>query len=155
MCVCKNCGTKLVAKEGLPLDEREVDLNSVKVDLNPEVGQLSTLKPLSISNMSDDLGINPCFSNPIVALSPSVPFTNLALRDLGFLSPCKVSPIVSKGYFLRSCSKSVNEGFRPIKDTLGNLKSVRGLIGDVSKDLHSVMNGAGALREIAPNKVPL
>ena len=116
---------------------------------------LATLKSLSISNMSDDLGINPCFSNPSVALSPSAPFTNLALRDLGFVSPCKVSPIVSKGYFLRSCSKSVNEGFWPVKDTLGNLKFVRGLTGDVLEDLHSMMNGAGVLRAKDPKDFPL
>ena len=147
----------MVAKEGLPLDEKEVDLNSIKVDLNPEVGQtfLSTLKPLSISNLSDDLGFNPCIMNPSVASSSFAPFHNLALRDLGFVSPCKVSPIVSKGYFLRSCSKSVNERFQPVKDTPRNLKSVRGMTGDVLKDLHSVMNGAGALIAIAPNKFPL
>ena len=96
-------------------------MNSVKEVLIPVIEPLATLKYLSISNMSDDLGINPSFSNPSVALSPSDPFTNLALRDLGFVSPCKVSPIFSKGYFLCSCTKYVNEGFQPVKDTLGIL----------------------------------
>ena len=116
---------------------------------------LATLKSLSISNMSDDLGINPCFSNPSVALSNFAPFMNLALRDLGFVSPCKVSPIFSKGYFLCSCSKSVNGGFGLVKDTFGNHNPVRGRTGAVLKDFHYVMNGARALRANAPIKFPL
>ena len=75
--------------------------------------------------------------------------------DLRFVSPYKVSPIVSKGYFLRSCSKSFNGGFGSVKDTFGKYLSVRGRIGAVLNDYHSVMNGVGALRAIAPNKVPL
>ena len=34
-----------------------------------------------------------------------------ALRDLGFVSPLKGFPVVSKGYLLRSCSK-VNKRWR-------------------------------------------
>ena len=75
--------------------------------------------------------------------------------DLGFVSPRKVSPIVSKGYFLRSCSKSFNGGFGPVKDTYGNHNPVRGRTGAVLKDYHSVMIGAGALRANAPIKFPL
>ena len=110
------------------------------------------LKSLSISNSLDELGNFPYLNHSSVALSPTAP--NLSLKDLGFVSPCKASPIVSKGYYLRSCSKSVQEVFRPVEDQSGNLKAVKGLIGD-EKVLHFVMNGVGALRASSLNKASI
>ena len=76
------------------------------------------------------------------------------MKDLGFVSPCKASPIISKGYYLRSCSKSVQEIPRPVKDKPGYHEVDKGLIGD-EKVLHSVMSGVGALRASALNKVSI
>ena len=87
-----------------------------------------------------------------MALSSADP--NKSLKELGFVSPCKASPIVSKGYYLRSCLKSVQEVFRPVKDKSGNHKAVKGLNGD-EKVLHSLMNGVGVLKASALNKVSI
>ena len=83
------------------------------------------------------------------ALPSSVP--NLSLKDLGFVSPGKA--IVSKGYFLRSSTKSVQEISRPVKDKPGNLEVDEGLTGDV-KVLHPELRGVGALRAFSLNQVP-
>ena len=63
-------------------------------------------------------------------------------------------PLLARVYYLRSCSKSVQDAFRPIKDKPGNHKVVKGLNGD-EKVLHSVMSGFGALRASALNKVSI
>ena len=85
-------------------------------------------------------------------LSSSASFSSL--KGLGFVSPCKASPIVSKGYYLRSRSKSVQETPRPIKDKPGFQIVDKVQIGDV-KDLHSVTSYVGVLRVSALNKVSL
>ena len=72
------------------------------------------------------------------------------MKDLGFVSPCKA--IVSKGYYLRSCSKSVQEISWPVKDKPGNLEVDEGLIGDENV-LHPVMRVVGALRAFSLHKV--
>ena len=84
------------------------------------------------------------------ALSSSVP--NSSLKDLGFVSPCKA--IVSKGYFLRSSSKSVQDISRNVKDKFGIIEVEEGLTGDVQL-LHPDLRGVGALRASALNQVPL
>ena len=98
----------------------------------------------------DDLDNIPFLNLSSVALSPTIP--NLSLKDLGFVSPCKA--IVSKGYYLCSCSKSVQEISRPVKDKPGNLEVDEGLIGDKNV-LHPVTIGVGALRAFSPNKVSI
>ena len=128
--------------------DENLDMHSV----SPGVDPLAKLKQLSISNSMDDLDTIPYLNLSFEALSPTVP--NLSLKDLGFVSPCKASPIVSKGYYLRSCSKSVQEVFRPVKDKPGNHKVVKGLNGD-EKVLHSVMSCVGALRAYSLNKVSI
>ena len=128
--------------------DENLDMHYVFLEPEP----LAKLKSLSISNSLDELGNFPYLSHPSVALSPAAP--NLSLKDLGFVSPCKASPIVSKGYYLRSCSKSVQEIFRPVKDKPGNHKVVNGLNGDENV-LHSVMSCVGALRASALNKVSI
>ena len=96
----------------------------------------------------DDLDNIPFLNLSSKALSSTVP--NLSLKDLGFVSPCKA--IVSKGYYLRSCSKSVQEISRPVKDKPGNLEVDEGLIGDVNV-LHHDLRGVGALRDFSLNQV--
>ena len=107
---------------------------------------------MSISNSLSDLAIIPSLNFFSKALSPSTP--DLSLKNLGFVSPCKASPVVSKGYYLRSCMKSVQEISRPVKIKSGNHEVDKGLIGD-DFDTHSVMRGIGTLRENALNKVSL
>ena len=131
----------------MPVEEN-LDLHSVSGASEP----LTNLKSLSISNSLNDLANIPSLNLFPEALSPTV--LNLSLKNVGFVSPCKASPIVSKGYYLRSCLKSVQEGFRPVKDKYGNHKVVKGLNGD-EKVLHYVMNGVGALKASSLNKVSI
>ena len=84
------------------------------------------------------------------ALFSSIP--NTSLKDLGFVSPCKA--VVSKGYFLRSSTKSVQEIFRPVKDKFGTLEVEEGLTG-VNLLGQADLRGVGALRASALNQVPL
>ena len=113
---------------------------------------LTNLNSLSIFNSLNDLANFPSLNLFPEALSPNV--LNLSLKKLGFVSPCKASPVLSKGYYLRSCSKSVQEISRPIKDKPGNHEIDKGLIGD-EIDTHPVLRGIGALRANALNKVSL
>ena len=130
--------------------EENLDLHSFSCESESE--PLANLKSLSISNSMNDLANIPSLNNFIEALSPFVP--NLSLKNLGFVSPCKASPVLSKGYYLRSCSKSVQEISRLVKDKPGNHELDKDLIGD-ENDSHPVMSGIGALRAIASNKVSL
>ena len=98
----------------------------------------------------DILDKTPVLNLSTEALSSSIP--NWSLKDMGFVSPCKA--IVSKGYNLRSCSKSVQETTRPVKDKPGNHVVGQDLIGDENV-LHPVKRSVGALREIALNKVSI
>ena len=143
----KNGGNQFAAKA------RESVIENLNLQpISPVSEPLAKLKSLSFSNSMDDLGNTPFLNHSSEALSPIAPI--LSLKDLGFVSPSKASPIVSKGYFLRSCSKFVQEIYRPVKDIPGNHKLNKGLIGDV-KVLHSVMSGVGALRASALNKVSI
>ena len=119
----KKGGFQSTAKAGMHVEEN-LDLRSVPFDSDP----LANLKSLSISNSMNDLINIPSLNLFPEALSPTVP--NLSLKNLDFVSPCKASPIVSKGYYLRSCSKSVQEISRPVKDKPGNHEVDKGLIGD-------------------------
>ena len=76
------------------------------------------------------------------------------MKNLGFVSPCKASAILSKGYYLRSCSKSVQEISRPVKDKPGNHEVDKGLFGE-EIETHPMFRGIGALRANALNKVSL
>ena len=67
---------------------------------------------MSINTLSVGLGGN-SFEKESVPDSLFDPVFNGALRDFGFISPLKISPVVSKGYFLRSCSKYSIGGFGP------------------------------------------
>ena len=118
---------------------------SIEPDPLAILDPLANLTSFSIFNSLDDSGN---FQN----LSSSA--TISSLKYLGFVSPCKASPVVSKGYFLRSCSKSVQETSRPAKDKPGFQKVDKVQIGDV-KDLHSMTSCIGALRASALNKVYL
>ena len=143
----KKDGIQSAAKAGLSVDEN-LDLHSISPDFEP----LANLKQLSISNSMDVLDNTPVLNLSTEALSSSVP--NWSLKDLGFVSPCKASPFVSKGYYLRSCSKSVQEIPWPVKDKPGNHEADKGLIGDESA-LHPIMRGVGALRATTLNKVSI
>ena len=96
----KICRNQSVAKAGMSMAET-LDLHPVSLESEP----LVNLKSFSISNSLDDIGILPFMNHSSEAFSPTAP--NSSLKDLGFVSPCKASPLVSEGYFLRSCSKSV------------------------------------------------
>ena len=74
------------------------------------------------------------------------------MKDLGFVSPCKA--VVSKGYFLRSSSKLVQENYRPVKDKIGTLDYEEGSTGGNLLG-HEVLKGDGALRASALYQVPL
>ena len=100
----KNGGNQSATKAGTSVNEN-LDLHPVSFESEP----LAKLNSLRISNSMDDIGNFP-FLNP----SPTAPISSL--KELGFVSPCKASPIVSKGYYLRSCSNSVQEIPRPVKD---------------------------------------
>ena len=122
--------------------DENLDIHPVSLGFDP----LANLKQISISNSMDD---NIPFLNlSSEALPSSVP--NLSLKEIGFVSPCKA--IVSKGYFLRSCTKSVQEISWPVKDKPGNIEVDEGLIGDVNV-LHPELRGVGALRAFALNQV--
>ena len=131
----------------MPVEEN-LDLHFVYFEYEP----LANLKSLSISNSMNDLANFPSLNLSSEAFSPTA--LNLTMNNLGFVSPCKASPVLSKGYYLRSCSKYVQEISRPVKDKPGNLEADKGLIGD-EIDTHPVLRGIGALREIALNKVSL
>ena len=118
---------------------------SIEPDPIAILDPLANLTSFSIFNSLDDSGN---FQN----LSSSA--TISSLKDLGFVSPCKASPVASKGYFLRSCSKSVQETSRSVKDKPGFQIVDKVQIGDV-KDLHSMTSCVGALRASALNKVSL
>ena len=125
-----------------------MDVQSVSFASEP----LTILKSLSISTFMNDLANIPSLNLFPEALSPTV--LNLSLKNLGFVSPCKASPILSKGYFLPSCSKSVQEISRPVKDKPGNYEVDKGQIGD-EIDSHPVLRGIGVLRAISLNKASL
>ena len=141
----KKDGTQTAAKAGVSVDEN-LDLHSISPDFEP----LANLKQLSISNSLDVLDKNLVLNLSTEALSSSV--RNWSLKDLGFVSPCKA--IVSKGYNLRSCSKSVQETTRPVKDKPGNHVVGQDLIRDENV-LHPVKRSVGALRAYSFNLVSL
>ena len=130
--------------------EENLDLHYVSCESESE--PLANLKSLSISNSMNDLANIPSLNHFPEALSPSVP--NLSLKNLGFVSPCKASPVLSKGYYLRSCLKSVQEISRLVKDKPRNHEIDKDLIGD-EIDSHPVLRGIGVLRANALNKVSL
>ena len=80
-----------------------------------------------------------------------------ALRDLGFVSPLKGFLVVSKGYFLCSCSK-VNKdgGFGLDRDPSQTHLCVQGSVGRLSTIISEVKYVPGALRVLyAPTDFPL
>ena len=135
-------GTQSNAKVGKSVDEN-LDVHSVSLDFDP----LANLKQIILSNSLDE---NLFLNLTSEALSSYVP--NSSLKDLGFVSPCK--SIVSKGYFLRSSTKSVQDISRTVKDKIGILEVEEGLTGDV-QIVQSDLRGVGALRASALNQVPL
>ena len=80
---------------------------------------------------------------------------NVALRNLGFVSPPKASPVVCKGYFLRSVSKSFIDGDGSDRDPSGSPFD-KGRVGALVKANHTMNVGTGALRAlIASSRYPL
>ena len=90
-------------------------------------------------------------------LVPSLVFVQKeALRDLGFVSPPKALSGVRKGYFLRSVSKSINDGLGPGGDPFEVNQTVKGWFGVLVKSIHSAKDGSEALRALyASSKLPL
>ena len=134
--------TQSIEKVGKSVDEN-LDVHSVSLDFDP----LANLKQISLSNSLDD---NFFLNLTSEALFSSIP--NTSLKDLGFVSPCKA--VVSKGYFLRSSSKSVQENYRPVKDKIGTLEYEEGLTG-VNLLGQADLCGVGTLRASVLNQVPL
>ena len=80
---------------------------------------------------------------------------NGALKNLGFDSPPKASPIVRKGYFLRSVLKSFIDGYGSNRDPFG-IPLDKGRVEALVKANHTVNVGTGALRAlIASPRFPL
>ena len=100
-------GNQSAATDGPSVNEN-LDVHSVSYEPDP----LPKLFPIATS--LDDIGNTQMLSST----------ASSSLIDLGYVSPCKASPVVSKGYFLRSCSKSVQETSRFVKDKLGSQKVV-------------------------------
>ena len=148
------------AKAGIPvIDNLDMCLDviqpydkvgkSVDENLDVSIGcdPLANLKQINLSNPLDD--------NFFLNLTSEAPFSsipNTSLKDLGFVSPCKAA--VSKGYFLRSCTKSAQEFLRPVKDKIGTLDVEEGLTG-VNLLGQVVLRGDGTLRASVLNQVPL
>ena len=89
------------------------------------------LKPLSIVSLAESvsLGHNQMEKGSAIPVLDSV--QSVALRDLGFVSPPIAIPVVNKGYYLRSCSKTFNGGFGLDRDPDGILLSVKTFTGDL------------------------
>ena len=78
------------------------------------------------------------------------------LRDLGFVSPPNVFPVVSKGYYLHSCSKINDGGFGSDCDPFGLHLSVKGRVGVLVNANPVVKVGSEALRALyASTEFPL
>ena len=94
-----------------------MDVQPVSFEPDPlaNLVPIANLNSLRIFNSLDDIG-------NFQHLSSSASISSL--KNLGFVSPSKASPVVSKGYFLCSCSKSVQETSRPVKDKPGFQKVV-------------------------------
>ena len=99
----KKCESNLVVKEGLAPEEISEDLNLSHQPLEGKVigaqSSLSLLKPLCFNTLSEGLGWNKTVKDPS-SVSSYDSVQNVALRNLGFVSPPKASPVVRKGYFL-------------------------------------------------------
>ena len=134
--------TQLIAEVGKSVDEN-LDVHSVSLDFDP----LANLKQISLSNSLDENLFLNLTSEALYSPAP-----NSSLKDLGFVSPCKA--IVSKGYFLRSSTKSVQDISRNVKDKFGIIEVEEGLTGDTQL-VQSNLRGVGALRASALNQVPL
>ena len=129
-----------IIKVGSPEDEN-LDVPSVLQDLDP----LANLKQICFANSRDENLL--CLPSS-EAFVPSIPISSL--KDLGFFSPCKA--LISKGYFLRSSTKPLQEISRSM-DKVVFSELEEGLIGD-SLLMHSAGRGAGALRASALSQVP-
>ena len=155
----KNGGSNLIAKEGVALDDTSIDLNLSHKSLEDKVlssqSSLADLEPLCITSLTDGLGQNIFDKEPTV-VSLIKPIQNEALRDLGFVSPPKVYLAVSKGYFLRSCSKYVDGGIRSDRDPFGKHLPFKGWDGVLVNTNQSVKDRNGALRAMyASSEHPL
>ena len=149
----KNCEPRLDAKDDLVCSDSG-ELNIIHEELvSDSLSPLPVLKPLSINTLSVGLGGN-SFEKEPVSDSLFDPVFNGALRDFGFISPLKISLAVSKGYFLRSCSKSSVGGLGSDRDPFGHFP-VKGGLGIMVKIYHSGKTGIGALRALsASSKLP-
>ena len=155
----KNCGSNLEGKEGLAFEDVSEDLNlshkSVEEKVIGSHSSLSALKPLCITSLFKGLGWNKTDKEP-VSVSSYDPVQNYALRELRFISPPKVSPVVRKGYFLCSISKSIIGGLGSDCDLFGLNLPVKGRVGVLGKANHTVKDASGALRALyASLKFPL
>ena len=155
----KNCGYNLEVQEGKALEEISEDLNLSHQSLEDKVigsqSSLSALKPLCITSLFKGLGWNKTDKEPVSVSSYDLA-QNEALRDLGFVSPPKVFPVVSKGYFLRSVLKSIDGGFGSDRDPFGINLPVKCRVGVLVNANQIVKDGSGALRALyASPKFPL
>ena len=141
------------AKEDLVCSESG-ELNIIHEEIvSDSLSPPPVLKPLSINTLSVGRG-GDSFEKESVPDSIFDLVFNGALRDFGFISPLKFSPVVSKGYFLRSCSKYTIGGFGPEQDPFGNFP-VKGGLGIMVKNNLSGKIGTGALRALfSSSKLP-
>ena len=103
----------MVDKEGLVPEKISEDLNFSRQPLEGKIigtqSSLSLLKHLSLNTLFEGLGWDKIVMEPVLETSFDS-IQNVSLRNLGFVSPPKASPVVRKGYFLRSVSKSFIDG---------------------------------------------
>ena len=145
-------------KEFNVLEEISEDLNLSHQSLEgldiDSLSSLTNLKPLCFNTLSEGLGLNMTVNEPVLD-SSYASVQNGALRNLGFVSPPKVSPIMRKGYFLRSVSKAIIDGFGSNRDPFEILPD-KGWVGVLVKDNHNVNDGTRALRDFyASSRSPL
>ena len=148
----------MVAKEGLALDDTPENLNlshTLEDKVLDSQSSLADLKPLCITSLSDRLGRN-IFDKEPASVPLIKPVQNEALLDLAFVSPPKVYHVVSKGYFLRSCLKSMDGGIESDRDPFGKNLPFKGRDGVLINTNQSVKDGNGALRAMyASSEHPL
>ena len=118
---------------GMDISDDLEDLNlSPKALVEEEVigsqsDSLLSLKPLYIASLTDfERPVRNKIDEGFAVGSLYNSIQSNTLRDLGFVSPLNGFPIVSKGYFLRSCSKvNKDAGFGSDRDPSGIHLSVQ------------------------------
>ena len=148
----KSSGLNVDDKEGLAfVDKSEELIPNPKTVEEIVIGM--PLKPLSIVSLAESvsLGHNQMEKGSATPILDSV--QSVALRDLGFVSPPIAIPVVNKGYYLRSCSKTFGGGFGSDRDPDGIHLSVKTFTGDLGNAYSDAKYGSKAFRALYSSTV--